>query len=138
MPYSSAYATGLLLALMVFFNSLLASVTSIYVGSFFFNFIGFLFFSLCLILGVNVPARGKKSPYHLIVPGILGALTIVLSNLTVAEIGVALMVGISLLGQMITSLFIDGFGLLGKEKTPITVKQLISLFIIAIGVYFLL
>lgn len=140
MSYSTAYLTGLLLALMVSFNGLLSNSTSAYFSSFVFNAIGLICFSLLLLTPLNRKQRDPKKQrvIWLLIPGFLGAITILLSNATVVQLGVTLMVGISLLGQVITSLFVDGLGLMGKEKVKISYKQLIGIAIMFVGVALLL
>ncbi len=140
MSYSTAYLTGLLLALMVSFNGLLSNSTSAYFSSFIFNAIGLICFSFLLLTPLNRKnkVRSKQKIVWLLVPGFLGAITILLSNATVVQLGVTLMVGISLLGQVITSLFVDGFGLMGKEKVKISYKQMIGIVIMFVGVALLL
>ncbi|MBF4695415.1 DMT family transporter [Fusibacter ferrireducens] len=139
MAYSSAYITGLLLALMVSFNGMLSNYTSTYFSSFIFNAIGLILFAI-LLLRPSKLSSGHMKPrlFWLLLPGALSALTIVMSNITVAQLGITIMVGISLLGQVLTSLVIDGLGLLGKPKTKITLKQIIGICIIFVGVYLLL
>ncbi|GAU78064.1 DMT family transporter [Fusibacter sp. 3D3] len=123
MPYASAYITGLLLAFMVSFNGMLASYTSAYFSSFIFNVIGLIIFSLLLLRPQTLhPNQSRPALFWLLIPGALSALTIVMSNTTVAQLGITLMIGISLLGQVLTSLVIDGFGLMGKEKVKISFR----------------
>lgn len=139
MAYSSAYITGLLLALMVSFNGMLSNYTSTYFSSFIFNAIGLIIFSLLLLRPRKLNSNhSKPTLFWLLIPGALSALTIVMSNTTVAQLGITIMIGISLLGQVLTSLVIDGFGLMGKPKIKISFKQIIGIGVIFIGVYLLL
>ncbi len=139
MAYSSAYITGLILALMVSFNGMLSNDTSTYFSSFIFNAIGLIIFSGLLLRPKKINLDYKKpSLFWLFIPGALSALTIVMSNITVAQLGITIMIGISLLGQVLTSLVIDGFGLMGKAKIKITFKQIVGIVTILVGVYLLL
>lgn len=142
MSYWMAYFTGLLLALMVSFNGLLSVATNTYVSSLIFHGIGLIIFTLLLLYG-----RSKKNnmlheflatPLILVLPGLLSSLTIILSNVAMSALGVSLLVGVSLLGQVTASFFIDGYGLLGKEKSIVSSRQLFGTGVMLLGVWFLL
>lgn len=76
----------------------------------------------------------KPSPWWTYLGGVIG-LTFVLSTVLITPIiTTGMTVVTTLLGLMIGSLIIDTYGLLGTTKKPVTIKQLISLVILIIGV----
>ncbi len=140
MPYILAVLSGLLLSLMVYFNGQLGASTTFYWGSVLFHCIGLFFFSLTL----SFTTKSKKvlftndfkdGAFFIVLPGILSAFTIVLSNLSLTHLGVTLMVGISLLGQVITSLLIDAMGILGKQKSLPNLNQWMGTALLFLGLW---
>ena len=128
-----AFFVGIMLAFMIYFNSLNANATSPAFSNLFFQTFGLIFFTLfCLAWQKKLPF--KAFDRHMILPGILSGITVIISNIVVSSIGVALTVGLSLLGQVITSMVIDEFGLLGKTKNPLTKSRLGGLLCIAFGI----
>ncbi|MDK2867248.1 MAG: bacterial/archaeal transporter family-2 protein [Clostridiales bacterium] len=127
-----ALFTGALLALMVYFNGQTAAETGAAFANLFFQGFGLLFFSIVLwFKSHSLPI--KRLQLQFIVPGIMSALTVLLSNTVIGPLGIALMVGISLFGQVSASMIIDQFGLLGKAKQPVTKDQGIGFILIAAG-----
>lgn len=143
MPYVFALTTGFLLALMVFLNGQLSTISSTHTANILFHGIGLLIFCGILIIVVKKQPHSflkewKEAPLSLVIPGFLSAATILLSNLVLQHLSVSLLVGISLLGQILTSTVIDTLGLLGKEKTPLTWHQWLGSASMFIGVWLLL
>lgn len=128
-----AFFIGLMLAFMVSFNSILSNHTSAAFSNLFFQAFGLLFFTVILI-AVKGKLPFKQFDRYMILPGILSGITVIFSNVVVSSIGVALMIGLSLLGQVITSMIIDEFGLLGKVKTPLTKERFLGLGLIGLGI----
>lgn len=130
-----AFITGALLSIMIFFNSALGNQTSPIISNILFHGIGFIVFSLLLIRFKRKNKDIEKVPWSLkyILPGVMGSLTVIINNWVVFEIGVSLMIGLGLLGQMLTSLCIDFFGLLGRPKVKIARNQWLGIGIMSIG-----
>jgi uncharacterized membrane protein YdcZ (DUF606 family) len=94
-----ALITGALLALMVYFNGQTAAETGAAFANLFFQGFGLLFFSIAIWLKSHTLPI-KRIPLQFIVPGIMSAMTVLLSNMVIGPLGIALMVGISLFGQV--------------------------------------
>lgn len=76
----------------------------------------------------------KPSPWWTYLGGVIG-LTFVLTTVVITPIiTTGMTVVTTLLGLMMGSLIIDTYGLLGTTKKPVTMKQLMSLVILIIGV----
>ncbi|MBM7562680.1 DMT family transporter [Fusibacter tunisiensis] len=132
-----AYFTGLVLSLMVYFNGQLSAVTSTYISNIVYHGIGFLFF------GIMVFVFRKQTPkvaykWVFLIPGVMGSLTIILNNYVMSQIGVTLMVAFTLLGQVVTSLIIDHFGLLGKDASKTHTKQWLGVAIMSVGLWIMI
>jgi len=127
-----AYFTGLVLSLMVTFNGLLSGFTSAYLSNVVYHAFGLVFFGIFLCLLKKQTTTGAFKWYYL-VPGFLGSLTIILNNIVLNVLGVTLMIAFTLVGQVITSLVIDHWGLLGKSISRSTRKQWFGVGIMIIG-----
>jgi transporter family-2 protein len=77
----------------------------------------------------------KSLPCYLFVGGILGVIFVTAALLSVPKIGATNFLAAVLLGQMIGSLIIDQFGILQVPVQPITIKRVIGIVVIAIGVW---
>ncbi len=57
----------------------------------------------------------KEIPIYLYSAGAIGVFSVVFSNLSFSKLGVSLTLALGLLGQSLSSIFIDHFGLLGMK-----------------------
>lgn len=80
----------------------------------------------------KLPAKQRVAPWMLL-GGVIGVGTVVLNNMAFGGVGVTAIVGLGLLGQSITSLFVDQFGLLGAAKSPFYKEKLLGLIAVLIG-----
>jgi transporter family-2 protein len=76
----------------------------------------------------------QKTPWWVWIGGFFGAAYIFLNSYLVPEIGTGTVVVLVLLGQIISSLNIDQFGLLGSMKSSITVAKVVGLVVMIVGV----
>lgn len=127
-----AYFTGLILSIMVTFNGLLSGATNTYFSNIVYHGIGFIVFGIIVFIIRKKLTHVKLRPIHFI-PGVLGSLTIILNNVVVGEIGVTLMIAFTLVGQVLTSLAIDHWGMLGKKVTKPTSKQWFGVAVMIVG-----
>lgn len=81
-------------------------------------------------------SHGKLKPIHLI-GGALGVIYITVNIFLMPYLGAALTTIAGMLGQMIIALIIDHFGLFGIHERKITLRKLVGISIIVIGVLFL-
>jgi len=127
-----AFFTGMMLAVMVFFNGQMSQQTNVAFSNLFFQLFGLIFFSLFLMVkNKRLPSGNMRLAF--ILPGVLSSLTVLMSNIVVQKLGVAVMVGTSLLGQVTASMLIDQFGLLGKARHPVKKSQFIGYLVITVG-----
>lgn len=127
-----AYFTGLVLSIMVTFNGLLSGVTSAYVSNVVYHGFGLIFFGIALFF-INKQTKQPQFNLYYLIPGFLGSITIVLNNIVLNVIGVTMMIAFTLVGQVVTSLVIDQWGLLGKEVTASKKRHWVGVAIMAVG-----
>ncbi|WP_180042146.1 MULTISPECIES: DMT family transporter [unclassified Acinetobacter] len=73
-------------------------------------------------------------PWYLWLGGFLGVYAISLSIYAAPKLGFLTLSGLIIFGQLVTSMFLDHFGLLGTEKTPVNWQRLLGGVVIFIGV----
>lgn len=73
-------------------------------------------------------------PWYLWLGGCLGVYAISISIYTAPKLGFLTLSGLIIFGQIMMSMIIDQFGLLGTDKTPINWQRLLGGVVIFIGV----
>ncbi|QZY56426.1 DMT family transporter [Crassaminicella profunda] len=132
---SLALKTGVLLAIMLFFNGMLTKITGAYFSNLIFHLIGFLFILAICIVRKNQWFYFREIPIIFFLPGVLSVLTIVLNNICIPKLGITLTIGISLFGQLIISNLIDHFGLFEMKVNKFKKEKLIGFAIILVGIF---
>ncbi|CAH2215417.1 DMT family transporter [Tepidibacter aestuarii] len=129
-----AIINGVILAIMVFFNGMLANITGPYMSTLIFNVIAFIFIITISIIKKNRLPNIKEVPLILFLPGILGVITILLNNISIPQIGITLAIGVSLFGQLVMSSFVEHFGLFGMPVNRIKKEKILGFSIISLGI----
>ena len=80
----------------------------------------------------RLPERRHAAPW-MFLGGVIGTGTVVLNNMAFGGVGVTAIVGLGLLGQSVTSLFMDQFGLLGAARVPFSARKLPGLAAVLAG-----
>ncbi len=116
--------SGGLLATMIFLNGILSSLTNPIFSSLIVHIAG-LVTSFILWMLFNPSRKGRlvsrNTPFWSYCGGISGALAVVLANIVVnSSLGLAGSLSLFILGQTLTSLVIDVFGLLGSDKRTLS------------------
>ncbi|WP_207999177.1 DMT family transporter [Macrococcus lamae] len=79
-------------------------------------------------------AFGSGRPWWIMTGGLIGAMFVLGMAALVPIIGTGLAVVIGLFGQILCSVLIDRFGLLGAKQTPVTGIQLLGILLMVLGV----
>jgi transporter family-2 protein len=111
-------------------HPLLAALVSFSVGT--------LFLSLCpLVFGLGLPSwqSFRHIPWWAWTGGILGAFAVVSSIVLAPRMSAATLIATSVAGQMIASMLLDHFGLLGFRFQPFTMWRLIGAVMVIGGVW---
>ena len=125
---------GILIAVMVAFNGELSNGTGNYSSLVIIHVIGYLaLVILMLYKKIKIPFK-MTLPLWLYSAGAISVGTVLINNMTYAEIGVSLPIALGLLGQSLTSLVFDHYGFLGMQKIKFNKKKIIGITIIIIGV----
>lgn len=125
---------GILIAVMVAFNGELSNGTGNYSSLVIIHVIGYLaLVILMLYKKIKIPFK-MTLPLWLYSAGAISVGTVLINNMTYAEIGVSLPIALGLLGQSLTSLVFDHYGFLGMPKIKFNKKKIIGIVIIIIGV----
>ena len=126
---------GALVSVMILFNGTLSNSVGNLTSSVIIHFVGLLAVILVLIISKIKFKFQIGIPFYLYSAGAIGVLTVVLTNLSFAELGVSLTLALGLLGQSVFSIFIDHYGLFDMRIIKFNRKKLIGLSIITIGIF---
>lgn len=125
---------GILIAVMVAFNGELSNNTGNYSSLVIIHVIGYIALVILMMYKkIKIPFK-MTLPLWLYSAGVITVGTVLINNVTYAEIGVSLPIALGLLGQSITSLVFDHYGFLGMQKIKFNKKKIIGITIIIIGV----
>ena len=131
----SAFA-GMLVAMQPPINSKLGSA----VGTFAAATISFLV-GTAVLLVVAVASGGthlgglRGVPWWYFAGGLIGAVFVASSLVTVRTLGAGGVVAATIAGQLTFSVVIDKFGLLGLPEKPLTVTRIVGVLLLAAGVF---
>lgn len=141
-PLLLTAAIGLAMATQTAVNSQLKNYLNSPVQAAFFSF---LVGTLCLAVLVTFESASRPSvrqlsqvPIWLGVGGLLGVYAISMSIYTAPKLGFLIFTGLVLFGQVIMSMLLDHFGLIGVEKNPLNWQRILGAILIAIGIIFTL
>lgn len=129
-----AILSGVLVALMVSFNSLLSSEIGATKALVIIHIVGLITIIIYMIITATKPKSIKKIHPLFLTAGAVGVINIFLSNMSFLTLGAALTVGLGLYGQLFMSAIVDHLGLFGKTINKITIKKALSLGLMAVGI----
>lgn len=136
MYYGINILIGMLISLLIFLNGALAK----YVG----NFSSLLIVHSLGLLSIwffkfftKIPNKKLPRQIYLYFGGILSIMVIFLENLTMKEIGVSVTIIFLIVGQLVSSLIIDHFGLLGRKSHKINREKMFGFILILVGIIFI-
>lgn len=140
MIYLLVIVTTLIGALMPVQAGLNAELGRIVENRFFGAFISFLTgtvgLTLVLMFQPNILGSLKKIPFHtplLLTGGLLGALFVVSSILLIPRLGATTMIGAFVTGQLLMSVLMDHYGLLGLTVSPVNWQKGLGVFLLFVG-----
>ncbi|WP_105618818.1 DMT family transporter [Vallitalea okinawensis] len=129
-----ALLNGVLIAIMIALNSMLSMATDAFISLLIIHGVGLITISLIILFKRVKLVSLKGIPFYLLLAGAIGVISVFLNNAAFISIGAALTIGLGLYGQLIASVIIDHFGLLGMKKIPLNKKKLIGFAIMAFGI----
>lgn len=125
---------GALITLMIFVNSTLSGKIDGYLASVIIHVIGLVGIIIILVVKKLKISFDKSLQLYLYSAGVIGVFTVLSNNLTFNKIGASLTLALGLFGQVVASILIDHFGIIGMKKVSFDKRKFIGLFIIIIGI----
>lgn len=129
-----ALINGVILAIMIFLNGMLANITGPYMSTLIFHIIGFILIIIISIIKKNRISNLRKLPLMFFLPGVLSVITILLNNISIPKIGLTLTIGITLFGQLVMSSLVEHFGLFGMPVNKFKKEKILGFSIISLGI----
>ena len=136
--YLFTMLTGSLFAIMIVVNGRLGIFIGLYLSCVVIHLVGLVGSSFILTAKKQMPFKHPKVPLKLYSGGLFGIATVLLFNTAYGQISVTALVALGLLGQAVSSLFVDQFGLFEMKKRPLNKKQIPGLFVAAFGIVLML
>jgi transporter family-2 protein len=138
MYYFLSVLTAILIAVMVVVNGELTNAYDIYSATVIIHMVG-----LILVSGIVAYKQEKvfsvlQLPWTLLLGGAIGVATTLFNNFAFGKISVSAIVALGLLGQTVTALVIDQFGLFDMPVRKFNQGKLVGLLFSAFGVVYLL
>ena len=125
---------GAIISVMVLFNGELTQIYGTYIASVIIHIVGVLFaIILCIIRKENFKIP-KTIPVWAYLGGVIGVLTTLSNNYAFNKISMTSLVALGLLGQSLTSIILDSFGLFGTKKIKLRFSSLIGFIPALIGI----
>lgn len=135
MNTSISVLIGALISVMLMLNGTLSAASGNYTSSVIIHIVGFFFITLVMLINKSNIKIQKDIPIYLYSAGAIGVFTVLLSNLSFLKLGASLTVALGLLGQSLSAIVIDHFGLLEMQIFKFEKKKLIGLVFIILGIF---
>jgi transporter family-2 protein len=130
---ASAVFIGILIAIMVTFNGVLANYTDQYVSILIIHIVGLVTLAIILILKKEKFKWCKDLPVYLFSGGLIGVFVVFINNLCFNTLGASLTLSLGIFGQLVLACFIDHYGLFGLNIYKFKKKKIIGFSIVLLG-----
>jgi transporter family-2 protein len=119
---------------MVVFNGELSAAIGSYPATVIIHIVGLLISIVLLLIKREKRPSLAKVPFSLYLGGVVGVGTTLFTNLAFGIISISVILALSLLGESVTSLVIDQYGLFGSAIRKINIKKMLGLICIIAGI----
>lgn len=137
--YAIAGSAALVIAIMLALNGELTAVYGEYLTTFIIHAVGLVSVSaVSLVKRENPIKMAKGVPFAILLGGVINYFTTFFNTLAVGKISVTAILALSLLGQAVTSLVVDCFGLMGMPRRRLGALEVCGLAVTAGGIVLLL
>lgn len=126
---------GALIAIMIMLNGTLSGGTGNYTSIIIIHLIGLFSVIFVIIISKSKLKIKKNLPLYLYSGGAIGVFTVLFNNLSFTALGVSLPLALGLLGQAVSSIIIDHFGLLGMKVINFKKNKIIGLLLVTLGIF---
>lgn len=130
--------SGVIMACVITVNGSLTEWYGAYVATVIVHLVGTIVAYVALKATRQTSKPTKTLPLWMYFGGLFGVATTVFESVAFAWLGVTAILALSLFGQVVTSLFIDGFGLFGATKRKIGAGTWIGVFVSLCGMGYML
>ncbi len=125
--------TGGLISLLIFSNGILSKFTGDSDAVFIIHTLAFIsILAVKLVTGTKI--RNFPTEVYLYTGGLLSILIIFLESVTMKKIGVSFTILFLIIGQLLSSLAIDHFGLFRRQVHKFSIKKSLGLLLIFAGI----
>jgi len=129
---------GILIAVMITINGQLSAFHGIFMAAVIIHIVGSIFAYCVLKVTKQKLKLNKNLPLWLYMGGVLGVITTFCNNFAFGKISLTSIIALVLLGQTVTSIFIDAFGLFGMKRYPFRNYTLLGLSLAVLGMLLML
>jgi len=136
MFYFLSLLTGVLISVMVAFNGGLTGQYGVYLATVIIHIAGLLLITAVVLIKKD-KVFAVRYPVYLYLGGAIGVLTTVFNNMAFGRISVSAILALGLLGQSISGLIIDQYGLFGMQKHSFTKGKLVGFFLMLGGIVYM-
>lgn len=126
--------TGGIIAFMMSLNGVLSDSVGNYTATAIIHFTGLVVLLFMCIINSKKIIFDKNVNLILYTGGIIGIFTVIFNNFSINNIGATLTVSLAVLGQAVSSIFIDHFGIMGVKKIPFNRKKILGVSIMITGI----
>ncbi|VYU50704.1 EamA-like transporter family protein [Clostridium tertium] len=126
--------TGILITIMISLNGILSTHLGNYSSTLIIHIVGFILLTLVLLFKKYKIRFSRNIPLILYSAGVIGVFTVLFNNLSFSALGASLTISLGLLGQTVTSLVIDSFGLMKMNKVSFQKKKIFGVSLIILGI----
>ncbi len=138
---ATAMASGVLMAVQGTLNSLLSKTIGLIETTLVVHITGSIMIGIIFLavrMGKSDLSTFWKAPWYAYLGGIIGVVIIYLVAASIPKVGAANATTAIIVGQVLTALIIDNFGLLGLHEAKFSMYQGIGLALLAVGAKLLL
>ena len=125
---------GVIIAVMLMFNGVLSESTGNYTSTVLIHIVGLFSITIVLLISRTKLSFKKNFPLYWYSAGAVGVFTVLFNNLSFIALGASVTLALGLLGQSVSSIIIDHFGLLGMKVAKFEKKKLVGLVFISSGI----
>ncbi len=122
---------------MIALNGALTNVVGLYSSTVIIHLVGMSIMIATMIVKKINPFKNFQ-PWYYYIGGAMGIIATVGNNYSFEFLGVSAILALGLIGQSITGLVIDSYGLFGMKKYPMNVWRIIPVIIMFIGAGFMI
>ena len=136
MYYFFSLLTGVLIAIMIYYNGELAGQHGLHTSTIIIHVAGLIVISSIIFIK-RLKVKLEKIPWYFYTSGVIGIFTVVFTNYAFAYITVSEIMALGLLGQGVGGLLIDQTGWLGLPKHPFKARKIVGLLFIIAGIAYM-